>query len=72
MTDMIFGYILVGLVIILLSILFLGASCGGRENCGKKWCFIGIVEDYKSIIFYLVLISIILDIILIGFHVIER
>lgn len=73
LTDTIsLAYILVGLIIVLFAILFMGSSCGGRDACGKKWCFIGIVEDYKGFVFYAVIISIILDIVLILFHIIEQ
>jgi hypothetical protein len=24
-------------------------SCGGRENCGKRFCITGIVNDYLAI-----------------------
>lgn len=47
----IFAIVLSFLLAFIPTLLFaaLTASCGGRENCGKKWCPIGFVNDYPSL-----------------------
>ena len=32
---------------------FMTGSCGGNDMCGKKWCLIGIIDKYYSVIFIL-------------------
>ena len=39
------GFFICLLGIILFIIITSTSSCGGRENCGKKYCVIGIMMD---------------------------
>jgi len=39
-------------------ILIYSTSCGGRENCGKRFCPIGLFNDYGFIPAIIVLIAI--------------
>lgn len=42
----------IGVMMIFFPPLMTGA-CGGNDMCGKKWCLVGIIDKYYSVIFIL-------------------
>jgi len=46
----IFIFIIIMAIIPTLLFATLLASCGGRENCGKRFCPIGLTDDYSSLL----------------------
>ena len=52
----------IGVMMIFFPPLFTG-SCGGNDTCGDKWCLIGIIDKYYSIIFIIGVILILYGVI---------
>jgi hypothetical protein len=58
----------IGVMMIFFPPLMTG-SCGGNDMCGKKWCFVGIIDKYYTIIFIIGVILILYGIINIAIGV---